>query len=688
LSLYRYSRWDGSQAGFDLDAEDILSEIKDDLMYHGDVGFALRRMLQQGFRDRSGRHIEGLQELLERVRERRRQEREEHDLEGPYQEIAGELDEIVSQERQGLDALERDARSSGDERRREVTDELVGERRAELGLLPEDLAGRVRGLTNYDFTSSEARERFEQLLERLRNEVVQSYLDQVAGAASATGQPERDHIRSGLDALNKMMEQRASGEPLDPGFEQFMEQYGDLFPGDPKDLDELLEQLAQRMAAASAMLASMTPGQRAQLQGLMDELLGDMDLSWQMSRLAGNLRAAFPGEQWDRRMSFSGSEGMGLAETTDMFERLGELDQLEAMLSGAPQPGALSEIDLDRVRELMGTDASQSLEQLQKLSRRLEEAGLVEQREGRLELTPTGLRRIGQRALEDLFKHLSKDRLGGHAMATIGVGHERAEETKAYELGDPFNLHIERTMRNALRRQVAEAERDPATTTAGKRPAVPFPVRLAPDDFEIERTEQQTQCATVLMVDLSLSMPLRDNFLAAKKVALAMQSLISGQYPRDYLGIVGFSDRAREIRPEELPAVSWDYVYGTNMQHALLLARRLLGRHHGTRQIVMITDGEPTAHLCEDGEVFFEYPPVPATVQATLQEVLRCSREGIRINTFALDATGHLRQFIEKLTQLNRGRAFFTTPDTLGDYVLVDFIENRRQIARRGSRGA
>ncbi len=694
MAIFRYSRWDGTQTGFDLDADDILSEIKDDLMYHGDVGYALRRLLQQGFADRDGRHIEGLQELLERVRERRRQEREQHDLGGAYQEIANELNEILDQERQALDDLEQEARSSGDERRREVTDEVVGERRAELGLLPEDLAGRVRGLTNYDFTSSEARERFEQLVERLRAEIVQSYLDQVAGAAAATGPEEREHIREALDALNQMIEQRAAGEPLDPGFEQFMDRYGDLFPGDPKDLDELLEQLAQRMAAASAMLASMTPGQRSQLQALMDELLGDTDLSWQIDRLAGNLRAAFPGEQWDRRTSFNGNEGLGLAETTDMFQRLGELDQLEEMLSSAPQPGALAEIDLDRVRELMGKEASQSLAELQKLARRLEDSGLVEQREGRLELTPKGLRRIGQRALEDLFKHLSKDRLGGHGIATLGAGHERAEDTKPYELGDPFNLHIERTLRNALRRQVATGElggaTSPASSTAvrGPRPAVQFPVRLAPDDFEVERTEHQTRCATVLLVDLSLSMPLRDNFLAAKKVALAMQSLISGQFPRDYLGIVGFSERAREIRPEELPAVSWDYVYGTNMQHALLLARRLLGRHHGTRQIVMITDGEPTAHLRDDGEVFFHYPPVQETVEATLHEVLRCSREGIRINTFALDATGHLRGFVEKITQLNRGRAFFTTPETLGDYVLVDFIENRRQLARRHSRGA
>ena len=687
MAIYRYSRWDGTQAGFELDADDILSQIEDDLVYHGDIGSALRRMMQHGFEDRNGRHIEGLQELLERIRERRRQEREQHDLGGAYQEIAKELDEIVDQERRALDDLEEEARASGDQRRREVTDEAVGERRAKLGLLPEDLAGRVRGLTRYDFTSSEARERFEELVERLRGEVVQSYLDQVAGAASTMGPAERQHIRNALDALNKMMEQRAAGEALDPSFEQFMEQYGDLFPGEPADLDELLEQLAQRMAAASAMLASMTPGQRAQLQGLMDELLGDMDLSWQVDRLAGNLRAAFPGEQWDRRMSFSGGEGLGLAETTDMFERLGQLDQLEAMLSGAPQPGALAEIDLERVRDLVGNEASASLAELQKLSRRLEEAGIAEQREGRLELTPKGLRHIGQRALEDLFKHLSKDRLGGHGLARIGTGHERAEDTKAYELGDQFNLHIERTMRNALSRQVAEGELV-AGGRPGDRPAVRFPVRLSPDDFEVERTEQQTQCATVLLVDLSLSMPLRDNFLAAKKVALAMHALISGQFPRDYLGIIGFSEMAREIKPEELPVVSWDYVYGTNMQHALLLARRLLARHHGTRQIVMITDGEPTAHLLEDGEVFFSYPPMPATVEATLQEVLRCSREGIRINTFALDATGHLRHFVEKLTQLNRGRAFFTTPDTLGDYVLVDFIENRRQLARRRSGGA
>lgn len=679
MTAFRYSAWDGSQQGFELDADAILGEINDDLLYHGDVNAALRRLLQQGFSDRDGRRVEGLRELLERLRERRREAREQFDLGGVYSEIAEQLEEVVSTERAALDDLAEQARASGDERRREVTDEVVADRQMQLGLLPDDLAGKVRGLSGYEFTSSEARERFEELMERLRQEVVQSYLDQAAGAVANMGPEERDRLRAALDGLNTMIEQREAGQPLDPTFEQFMENFGEFFPGNPANLDELLEQLAQRMAATSAMLASMTPGQRQQLQSLMDELMGDMDLSWQVNRLGGNLRSLFPDAPWERRVGFSGAQAPGLAEASDLFEQLAEMDQLEQLLSGSPQPGALAEVDLDRVRDLLGSDAAASIDQLAKLAARLEEAGLVENREGRLELTPRGLRRIGQRALRELFSRLAKDRLGGHELVATGQGHERADHTKAYELGDPFNLHIERTVRNAIAREAERSDR-----AAGAAAGVTFPVRLQPDDFEIERTEHLTRCATVLLVDLSLSMPMRDNFLAAKKVAMALHSLISSQFPRDYLGIVGFSETAREIRPEELPEVSWDFVYGTNMQHAFLLARRMLAREQGTKQIVMITDGEPTAHLLEDGEVFFNYPPVRATVDATLAEVLRLTREGIRLNTFALDATGHLRQFVEKITELNRGRAFFTTPETLGDYVLVDFIEHRRALESSG----
>ncbi|HKY14315.1 MAG TPA: hypothetical protein VJM33_05285, partial [Microthrixaceae bacterium] len=253
---------------------------------------------------------------------------------------------------------------------------------------------------------------------------------------------------------------------------------------------------------------------------------------------------------------------------------------------------------------------------------------------------------------------------------------ERTYETKPYEWGDPFNLQIERTIRNAVRRRSAE------------RPgADPGPLRLKPEDFEIEQTEQQVRSATVLMLDLSLSMPMRDNFLPAKKVAMALHSLISMQYPRDFLGIVGFSEVARELRADQLPEVSWDFVYGTNMQHGFVLARTMLARQTGTKQIIMITDGEPTAHINQYGAPEFHYPPTRETVDATLLEVTRCTRDGIRINTFMLDADRGLQHFVERMTELNKGRAFFTTPQTLGDFVLVDFIEQKRAMVR-GRRSA
>ncbi|HEY3142072.1 MAG TPA: hypothetical protein VGJ86_13130, partial [Acidimicrobiales bacterium] len=391
-----------------------------------------------------------------------------------------------------------------------------------------------------------------------------------------------------------------------------------------------------------------------------------MDLRWQVDQLGSQLQGMFPEMGWNRRYGFSGQDPLGLAQAAATLEELGDLDRLEQVLRGAAQPGALAEVDIDRARDLLGDDPARSLDQLARLTRLLQDAGLIDQREGRLELTPKGLRRIGRNALHDLFQKLAKDRLGRHDVELSGSGHERAYETKPYEFGDPFNLHIERTVRNAVARMGGGT-----------------PVRLRPDDFEVERTENLVRSSTVLMLDLSLSMPMRDNFLAAKKVAMALHSLISDQFPRDFLGIVGFSEVAREIKPRDLPEVSWDFVYGTNMQHGFQISRRLLSRQSGTKQIIMITDGEPTAHLVPGmSEPFFAYPPVRETVDATLREVMRCTREGIRINTFMLDPTGHLRSFVEQLTRLNQGRAFFTTPETLGDYVLVDFIEQKREMRR------
>jgi uncharacterized protein with von Willebrand factor type A (vWA) domain len=410
----------------------------------------------------------------------------------------------------------------------------------------------------------------------------------------------------------------------------------------------------------------MTPEQRAQLQGLAQSLLEDLDLRWQVDELARNLQNAFPNMPWNRNMNFSGDEPMQLGQVPGLLDMLGNMDDLEHLLQSATQPGELAEVDIDQARDLLGDDAARSLERLRELARMLEEAGLIEQREGRLELTPKGIRAIGNKALGDLYRKLLKDRAGRHEVERSGIGNERAFEHKPYEFGDPFHLNVEETVKNAIWRGGGGT-----------------PVRLAPTDFEVERTELLTRSSTVLLLDVSLSMPMRDNFLSAKKVAMALHALITTKFPRDYFGLVSFGRVAREVKPELLPEMSWDFEWGTNMQHALMLARKQLAREGGTKQVIMVTDGEPTAHI-EGGEAYFQYPPSPVTIEETLKEVMRCTREGIRINTFMLDESYYLRSFVERMMRMNKGRAFFTTPDTLGDYVLVDFLEQKRE-SRRAS---
>ena len=659
----RYSRWDGTQVGFEMDATDILSEITDDLLYHGDLNAALRRLMQDGFDGANGERLQGLREMLDELRRQRRETLESHDLGGVYDDIARELREVVEMDRDAIDELAREARDSGDARRQELTDAVAAERHASLDLLSPDLAGMVRDLQNHDFTSSEAREKFDELMDRLREQLMQQYVDQMSGAVENMTPEDMARMKDMFAELNHMLEQRQRGE--EPDFDGFMERFGDFFPENPQNLDELLEIMAQRMAAAQAMLNSMTPEQRAQLQALSDQLLEDMDLRWQLDQLGQNLAQAFPDMNWNRRYDFSGDQPMNMADANQLLQQLGDIDQLENLLKGATNPGALAEVDLDRARQLLGDEAARSLEQMAELARRLEESGLVENKEGRLELTPRGIRQLGQNALDELFTKLDMDKAGQHEMPRIGTGHERDHSTKQYEFGDPFNLDIGRTVRNAIQR-------------AGSG----TPVRLTPEDFEIERTEHLVRSSTVLMIDLSLSMPMRGNFLPAKKVTMALHALITSRFPRDYLGLVGFARRAEELKPELLPEVSWDFDYGTNMHEAFMIARRLLARQTGTKQVIMITDGEPTAHVMGNGQVFFDYPTRPETRDATLRQVMLCTKDGITINTFMLDPNPYLTDFVESMSRLNGGRAFFTTPEDLGDYVLVDFLQNKREMLR------
>jgi uncharacterized protein with von Willebrand factor type A (vWA) domain len=659
---YDYSRWDGSQDFAGLDPDDLLAEVADELLAGGDLDAALRRLMRTGMRTADGERIMGMREMLERLRRRRQEMLAEGDPDGRLARIAEVLDDVVGTERAAIDELEEDAKASGDDRRVGVTSEVAAERRIALDLLPGDVAGKVRQLQQYEFVSSEARERFEQLVEELRKEVADTYFKGMSDALQGADADQMARVRAAFDRLNRMIEQRERGEPLDPSFEAFMEEYGDLFPG-ATTLDELLEQLAARMAAAEAMWRSLSPEQRDQLRQLAESLLEDMDLRWQVERLAANLQRAQPGAGWGQGYQFSGDSPMGLGEATDLAEQLGQVERMEDVLRSASSPAALGEVDLDEVSRLVGEDVARSIDRLGRLAKELEEAGLIENKGGRTELTPKGVRRLGQRALSDLFSQLRRDRLGDHQATWSGSGHDREETSKPYQYGDPFTLDLSRTVHNAVRR-------------AGSG----VPVRLVPDDFEIVETEALSRSATVLAVDLSMSMPMRDNFVPAKKMAMALHALIASRFPRDYLGIVGFSEVAREIKPEELPTAMWDYVYGTNLQHALLMARTMLAHEHGTKQIIVVTDGEPTAHIEPDGEVLFNYPPVPETLRRTMAEVVRCTKAGVTINVFALDIERTQFPFVEQIARVNGGRTFSTTPDALGGYVLVDFLRHRRAL--------
>ncbi len=650
-----------------MNADDVFGAMTDQLLEHGDINSALSDMLRNGFTDSDGNDMQGLRDILEQLRERRQESLDKYDLGGVYGDIAEELREVMDQEREALSKMAQQAAEyaeggdASDQRSAELAQQSAAERQMQLDMMPPDLAGQVRDLQEYDFASAEARERFEELVEKLREQLMQQFVDQAGEAMQNMSPEDLARMKDMMAALNEMLDQRQQGN--EPDFAKFMEDFGDFFPENPETLDELLEIMAQRMAAMQQMMNSMTPEQRAQMQALSDQLLEDMDLRWQMEQLSESLQQMFPQMGWEQGRNFQGQDPLNMGSAMELMQELGDLDQLENLLQGARNPGALAEVDIDRARDLLGADAANSLEQLSELSKMLEDAGYVNYEDGRFELTARAIRKLGQNALNDLFAKLKSSELGRHNMDISGVGHERAYDTKPYEFGDPFNLQIERTVRNAVRRSGGGT-----------------PVKLTPEDFEVERTEKSVKSSTVLMLDLSMSMPMRGNFLPAKKVAMALHSLISSQYPRDFMGVVSFAALAHEIKPEDLPTVSWDYDYGTNMQHGFMLARRMLSRQTGTKQIIMITDGEPTAHLSPSGSPIFNYPPTRETVDLTLAEVARCTKDDIVINTFMLDATNYLQNFIEEISRMNGGRAFFTTNENIGDYVLFDFVEQKRKL--------
>jgi uncharacterized protein with von Willebrand factor type A (vWA) domain len=666
----RYSRWDGSQWIADLDADEILDALADDVMAEGDLAEALRRLMERGWRtgDPTRGDMTGLRDLLERLERRREELLDRYQLGDVLRDIRRELDEIVAEERTGVQRRLDDAGSTTDATDqsdlRQMLRDVAARRLDQLDALPEDVGERIRGLQDYDFLEPGARERFDDLVKRLQQQVLDQYVAGMSDAIRSMTPEDLAANREMVRDLNELIREKIAGG--DPDTSDFLAKHGQFFPG-ARTFDDIIDQLAQRMAAMQSLLRSMSPEQRAELRSMMEALLRDDRLLIDLAQLAANLDMLLPGGLGER-VPFGGEEPLGLDGALAQIGRLQAMDRLEETLADVETPTDLAAIDRDEVRDLLGDDAIRDLDALEDLAQRLEEAGYLTRDGERMELTPRGNRRIGQKVLDDLFARLQRDAFGGHRLERSGRGGERDETTKAYEFGDPFHLDLRGTLFNALGRD----ENAPQVRGSDRG------VRLQPSDFSVHRTELLTRTSTVLLVDMSRSMLLRGCFLAAKKVAVALDTLIRTQYPRDHLAVIGFAYYAREIPPGALAGLTWHgYEYGTNLQHGLLLARRTLDRHPSTnKEIVVITDGEPTAHF-EDGQVEFNYPPTRRTITETLREVQRCTKDGITINTFMLERSRALAEFVAHMTRLNRGRAFYASPERLGEYVLVDFVNRR-----------
>ena len=537
----RYSAWDGSQHVADLDADEILDALADDVMAEGDLAEALRRLMDRGWRtgDPTRGDMAGLRDLMERLERQREEALERYGLNDVLGDIRRELDEIVAEERAGVERRLDDASKAGeaDADLRDMLRDVSARRLDQLDGLPPDIGERIRGLQDYDFLEPNARERFDELVKRLQGQVLDQFVAGMSEAIQSMTPEDLAANREMVRDLNELIRERIGGG--DPDASEFLAKHGRFFPG-ARTFDDIIDQLAQRMAAMQSLMRSMSPAQRAELASMMEALLRDDRLLVDLAQLASNLDLLLPGGLGDR-VPFGGDEPLGLEGALGQIARLQAMDRLADQLSDVESPADLAAIDRDEVGDLLGDDGLRDLEALDDLARRLEEAGYLTRDGERMELTPRGSRRIGQKVLDDLFARLQRDAFGGHRIDRAGRGGERDEATKPYEFGDPFHLDLRGTLFNALGRE----ENAPAARAAtGDRR-----VRLAPSDFEVHRTEQMTQTSTVLLVDMSRSMLLRGCFLAAKKVAVALDTLIRTQYPRDHLAVIGFAYYAREIRP-------------------------------------------------------------------------------------------------------------------------------------------
>jgi uncharacterized protein with von Willebrand factor type A (vWA) domain len=539
--------------------------------------------------------------------------------------------------------------------------EMIAKRKQDfLEALPNDVPGQIKQLTDYDFMDEEAREKFQELLSGLQQQMMQQFFQGMQQSLQNMTPEDLAKMREMIRDLNKMLRERQEG--LEPDFDSFMQKHGEYFPG-VNSLDDLIEQMRQQQAAMQGIMDNLSSEQREELSELMEQLMGDDRIRVDMMELMQNLEAVAPAEQSRTRFPFRGDETLPFNEAMRMMNRLQQMEGLEDQFQEARRMDNLEAIDSEKVKNLLGDDEFQSVEQLKDLMKMLEDAGYIQKHGNRWELTARGIRKIGQKALHDIFNKMKRDGFGRHLSQFRGTGGERTDESKPYQFGDPFLLDLERTLMNAVHRR-----------------GVGTPVQLQQEDFEVYRTEFTTQSSTVLLIDMSMSMVYNKCQAAAKKVAVALESLIRSQFPRDNLYVVGFSFVAREYKPQELIEMNhMDNSTGTNLAHGLMLARQLLARQHGTnKQIILITDGGPTVWFEED-QWQFAYPPNPYAEQQALLEVQRCTREGITINTFMLENDRWMVAFVNQLSSVNHGRTFYADKNNLGEYLLVDYLNSKRK---------
>lgn len=631
------------------DVRAALDELGEQALAGSSPDEALRNLLHRGSEE-----MRGLDDMARQVRRRQRELRHRGRLDGTLEQAQALLDTAVGQERAELFPD-----PSDDARMRE----------AELDALPEDTAQAVRALANYEWRSAAAQETFSRLQDLLRNDVLDAQFRGMKQALEERDPQTMQRVTDMLSELNAMLDADARGEHTQEDFDRFMAEYGDFFPDGPRDLEELVDELARRSAATQRMLESLTPDQREELVGLMSQAMEDAGLAEQMGRLSGALRARRPDLDWDSAEPMRGQTPLDMGDATTALAELADLGQLQSALA-QDYPGArLDDVDEEAVRRALGRRAADDLGELRRIERELERQGYLQRSGGRLELTPKAVRRLGATTLRRVFSALETGRRGEHDLRDAGTGGEPTGTSRPWQFGDEQPLDAARTVGNAVRRS------GPVT-----------PVRLGVADFEVAETERRSQAAVCLLVDLSYSMLLRDAWGAAKQTALALHQLVTSRYPTDAIQVVGFSNYARELSPAGFAGLEAEMVQGTNLQHALMLAGRHLDRHAEADPVVLVvTDGEPTAHLTPEGGWWFDWPPAPETVEVTLAEVDKMTRRRAALNVFMLAEDERLEAFVQEVARRNGGRVFAPSPERLGEYVVSDFLR-RRGRGRTGRR--